>query len=120
MPVWLIKWIIMALVLYGVSFLFAGRIQFKGIVPALTSALIITPVCVFASEINGIIGLKTEGVWILGGAAIYCAVALAICEKVVPDVRVENFMSGLAYSVAAGALSLLLFMLTEHSSFFGF
>lgn len=120
MTVLAVKWIIMTVALYGVSFLVGGRVKFRGPIAALSAGLVIAPLAVFAPEINRALGIKDDLGFVIGGAIVYTAIALAVTEKLIPDVTVDNFITGLIFSAAAGGLSYLLFTLTQGGEFFNF
>lgn len=109
----------MAILIYGISFLFGSRIEFKGLVPILTVAIFITPVCIFTPEINEtilkpLIGRRFDdpvGIWI--GATLYSAIALAIGEKTIPNISIENFLTGLLFCTALGSMVVLLNIATN-------
>jgi len=97
-----------AVLLYGLTFLFGGRIKFGGIVPVLSVVVLLVPINVFMREILRAVGLPDQVHYVFLGAVVLNGVMLYALSYIIPRVTVETLGAAVAFSLLMGLVSLFL------------
>jgi uncharacterized membrane protein YvlD (DUF360 family) len=97
-----------AVLLYGLTFLFGGRIKFGGIVPVLSVVVFLVPINVFMREILRVVGLPDQVHYVFLGAVVLNGVMLYALSYIIPRVTVETLGAAVAFSLLMGLVSLFL------------
>ena len=97
-----------AVLLYGLTFLFGGRIKFGGIVPVLSVVVLLVPINVFMREILRAVGLPDQVHYVFLGAVVLNGVMLYALSYIIPRVTVETLRAAVAFSLLMGLVSLFL------------
>jgi len=97
-----------AVLLYGLTFLFGGRIKFGGIVPVVSVVVFLVPINVFMREILRAVGLPDQVHYVFLGAVVLNGVMLYALSYIIPRVTVETLGAAVAFSLLMGLVSLFL------------
>jgi uncharacterized membrane protein YvlD (DUF360 family) len=104
----LIKWAVMAALIYVLSFFFGQRVKMHGLIPAFTVAIVIAPANVFLKEIAQALNIPDKTAYLFVFAVVMNAVILYGASFVVPDFRIENFAVAVGMSVLFAVAALVM------------
>jgi uncharacterized membrane protein YvlD (DUF360 family) len=104
----IIRWFILAVLIYLLPFLFGKRVRMRGIMPAFTVALIIAPANTFLVEIADIFSIPDRIIYLLIFAVIMNAALLYGATWIVPDFHIENFSVAIGLALLLAICALLI------------
>jgi uncharacterized membrane protein YvlD (DUF360 family) len=108
MSVIVTKWVIMAVLIYVLSFFFGKRVRMRGLIPVFTVAIVIAPANVFLKEIAEAMNIPDKMFYLFAFAVALNAVILYGATFIVPDFHIENFAVAVGMALLFAVAALLL------------
>jgi uncharacterized membrane protein YvlD (DUF360 family) len=102
------KFVLNAILLYGLALLTGGRVKFRGAAPIISVAVFLVPINVFIRELAGLAGIPDNAVYIFIAAAVLNGLMLYALAYIINGLEVEDLFTALIFAAIMGGISVLL------------